>query len=556
MGGGQQERALKLLHKCAESGSWLCLQNLHLVVAWLPTLEKELSSLKAHESFRLWLTSEPHNEFPTILICQSLKITVEAPPGIKKNMQRTYSSMWTPDFVERGSQRRAQVLFMLSWFHALLQERRNFIPQGWSKFYEFSTGDLRASTAVVDMIMQRDNTKEDMWPAIHGLIENALYGGRVANVFDMRVIRAYLSEFFCEDRLEGRKGNLMGLKLKTPSTANHGEYAAFVARLPDTDIPSMFGLPENIERSTQRAESQRILKDLKNLMLTTDEEVTFDRERWRKQIGPVLEIWKQISSKLDGEKDTENESKIGDDDEESNDPILLFVIREVSVANGLVRRVDTELNALRRVIYGSALLTPAIQNLARSILSDAIPFAWSDIWDGPTNVSAYLRALMSRKMVLSSWTKRAKRGTLLDRPVRMSNLLNPGTFLNAVRQQTARVMKCPLDHLKLISSFSEARVRSESKVVVTMSGLFLQGAILEDDNLADADVNDPELLEIPNCYVGFVEGNDNLTSVGEVSAPLYYTPSREKLLMELRLPSKDRAEKWIMAGVALFLDNR
>ena len=98
----------------------------------------------------------------------------------------------------------------------------------------------------------------------------------------------------------------------------------------------------------------------------------------------------------------------------------------------------------------------------------------------------------------------------------------------------------------------------KSKVVVTMSGLFLQGAILEDDNLADADVNDPELVEVPNCYVGFVEGKDSddtSSSVGEVSAPLYFTPSREKLLMELQLPSKDRAEKWTMAGVALFLDS-
>ena len=264
------------------------------------------------------------------------------------------------------------------------------------------------------------------------------------------------------------------------------------------------------------------------------------------------------SSKLDREEEDVETNESKEDDEQSKDPILLFVIREVSVANGLVRRVDTELNALRRVIYGSALLTPAIQNLARSILSDSIPFAWSDVWEGPASVSAYLRTLMSRKIVLATWLRRAKRGTLLDKPVRMSNLLNPGTFLNAVRQQTARVMKCPLDHLKLISSFSEARVRSESKVVVTMSGLFLQGAILEDDNLADADVNDPELVEVPNCYVGFVEGKDSddtSSSVGEVSAPLYFTPSREKLLMELQLPSKDRAEKWTMAGVALFLDS-
>ncbi|CAM9144794.1 unnamed protein product [Heterosigma akashiwo] len=40
MGGGQQEIALTLLRSAASSGDWLCLQNLHLVVAWLPTLEK------------------------------------------------------------------------------------------------------------------------------------------------------------------------------------------------------------------------------------------------------------------------------------------------------------------------------------------------------------------------------------------------------------------------------------------------------------------------------------------------------------------------------------
>ena len=37
-----------------------------------------------------------------------------------------------------------QLLFVLSWFHALIQERRKYIPQGWSKYYEFSFGDLKA----------------------------------------------------------------------------------------------------------------------------------------------------------------------------------------------------------------------------------------------------------------------------------------------------------------------------------------------------------------------------------------------------------------------------
>ena len=59
------------------TGDWLCLKNLHLVTAWLPSLEKELNSLQPHNNFRLWLTAEVHPKFPTILLQSSLKITYE-----------------------------------------------------------------------------------------------------------------------------------------------------------------------------------------------------------------------------------------------------------------------------------------------------------------------------------------------------------------------------------------------------------------------------------------------------------------------------------------------
>ena len=75
MGGGQQDFAMQMLRTAAAQGTWLCLKNLHLVVAWLPSLEKELTSLEPHKDFRLWLTSEAHNCFPSILLQQSLKAT-------------------------------------------------------------------------------------------------------------------------------------------------------------------------------------------------------------------------------------------------------------------------------------------------------------------------------------------------------------------------------------------------------------------------------------------------------------------------------------------------
>lgn len=54
---------------------------------------------------------------------------MQAPPGLKKNLLRTYES-WTPEQInKKGNLSRAHSLFCLAWFHAVCQERRNYIPQ-------------------------------------------------------------------------------------------------------------------------------------------------------------------------------------------------------------------------------------------------------------------------------------------------------------------------------------------------------------------------------------------------------------------------------------------
>ena len=71
---------------------------------------------------------------------QALKVTFEAPPGLKKNLQRTFTA-WDAEVFASGSTQRAQVMFLLAWFHAIVQERRTYVPQGWTKAC-VSTADL------------------------------------------------------------------------------------------------------------------------------------------------------------------------------------------------------------------------------------------------------------------------------------------------------------------------------------------------------------------------------------------------------------------------------
>ncbi|CAG5115632.1 unnamed protein product, partial [Candidula unifasciata] len=365
MGQGQADVALKLLRECSKNGDWLCLKNLHLVTTWLPVLEKEINIMTPHNDFRLWLTSEVHPKFPTILLQSSLKVTYESPPGIKRNLMRTYES-WTPEYVARGGDvSRSQALFALAWFHAVVQERRMYIPQGWTKFYEFSTSDLRAGADIIDRLCKagQDSIR---WKFIHGLFEFAIYGGRVDNPFDMRVMVSYLQQFFSASVISQQGKNKRLGPCKLPVSTNIRDYMDVIEGLPEFDKPSYFGLPENIERSTQRITSMQVVTQLRVLQRLDSKAVKFDKEVWATELGPILSLWKKLNQ---GHNLIQSKVSPPSEKDSHNSPVLTFILLERYNSVKLVQSVHASLAALSKVIRGTQLLTTDVQNLAAALLN-------------------------------------------------------------------------------------------------------------------------------------------------------------------------------------------
>mmetsp|Transcript_9942 Transcript_9942/g.21843 ORF Transcript_9942/g.21843 Transcript_9942/m.21843 type:complete len:109 (+) Transcript_9942:990-1316(+) len=107
-----------------KQGHWLFLKNIHLGIAYLTRIENILLNGEKHDNFKLFLTSESHDKFPSTLLQTCYKFSFESPPGIKYNVQSTWQNI-SKKMVDESNGLQLKLLFNLSLFHALVQERRN-----------------------------------------------------------------------------------------------------------------------------------------------------------------------------------------------------------------------------------------------------------------------------------------------------------------------------------------------------------------------------------------------------------------------------------------------
>lgn len=97
MGQGQEIIARKMMSDCMTAGGWVLLQNVHLSLPFCSEIIDILVETEhVDDNFRLWVTTEVHEEFPIGLLQMAIKFTNEPPQGIRASLKRSYQVMYKP----------------------------------------------------------------------------------------------------------------------------------------------------------------------------------------------------------------------------------------------------------------------------------------------------------------------------------------------------------------------------------------------------------------------------------------------------------------------------
>ncbi|MCQ2819756.1 MAG: hypothetical protein MJ252_21030, partial [archaeon] len=199
LGRGQEQKAINSLESMKTSGGWSLLMNCHLASSFMGKLEEIVESFDSNwpdKDFRLWLTSMSVPFFPVSILQNSVKITVSQSKGLKNNILKLYKSIDPKELEDDCTERDTYktLLFGLSFFHAIVQDRRRFGPIGWNIKYDFTNEDWMVSRKQIKIFLEQYKPNIP-YKVLDYLIGDINYGGRVTDDKDQRLIKTILATY-------------------------------------------------------------------------------------------------------------------------------------------------------------------------------------------------------------------------------------------------------------------------------------------------------------------------------------------------------------------------
>ena len=559
LGRGQEGKAMKVLEDMRTRGGWVLLQNCHLAKSFMSKLEEIVENFDTNwpdKDFRLWLTSMSNPFFPVSILQNSVKITVEPPKGLKNNILRNYKKIEPKDLEDDCIKRNEYktLLFGLSFFHAIVQDRRKYGPIGWNVRYDFTNEDWMVSRKQIKIFLEE--YENIPYQVLDYLIGDINYGGRVTDDKDQRLIKTILSTYLTPDIFKFSKYKFS--KSGTyycPEPGEHDIYLTYIENLPVNSEPEVFGLHDNADIITAQNEGA----DLLATVLAVQPRQSSSGGKSQESI--ILELLEDITKKTPEVFDREAVFKQFPTD--YNESLNTVLIQEVIRYNVLLNLMKTSIVTLEKGLTGRIVMDEETEEMAQSLFINQVPVSWGKVFLSLKPLSSWLIELNSRIKFFKDWIDSGKTPNTFW----FSGFSFPQAFMTAVLQNYARSSKTAIDLLtfdfKILDDKKPSDISEKPENGVYVYGMFLEGArwnyekhILDDSLPKELYTDVPMIHFIPTA-------NRELPTTGVYFCPLYKVLSRAGTLsttghstnyiLFVELPSDRPQSVWIKAGVAMFL---
>jgi dynein heavy chain len=574
MGQGQAPKAEEMLLAGAQRGYWVLLQNTHLLISWLSTLEKMLNNLgKPHPDFRLWMTTDPTDKFPLGILQRSLKVVTEPPDGLKLNMRSSYAKLLATAAQEAGSATPGggvddcphpayrPLIYGMVFLHGVLLERRKYGRIGFNVSYDFNDSDFNISRRALALYLTKAFQNGDdviPWGSLRYLIGEVNYGGRVSDSFDRRTLTTYLEEYMGDflfdenNKFFFAKGAAHNYDLPPPGGLKN--YADAVEVLPLTNGPAVFGLHPNAEINMFTDAAKSMWTDLIDMQPRTGGGGAgggLSREDY------IASVVRDLTPKIPPPEDIMNiKKRLTEGGTVAPSPTSVVLLQELERWNRLVGFQASSLVDLSRALVGEIGMSEELEEVGTALFNGVVPGRWLRLAPATMKpLGSWMAHFKGRHAQYQAWIEKGDPVVIW-----LSGLHIPESYLTALVQMTCRRQHWALDRSTLFTVTTRytqvSQVPGKLEDGCYVNGLFLEGAGWDVEK-ACLRRQEPKVLvvELPILQVLPIEAA-RLQLAGTFRTPVYVTQARRNamgvgLVFEADLATEEHLSLWVLQGVAL-----
>lgn len=277
------DTAETIVSTASKRGTWVMLKNVHLCVDWLrESLVKKLQGLgpQTHKDCRIFITSEINPRLPTALLRICDIVVAEASTGVKATMSRFFSSISKDRF---GIPVRNRLYLLVAWTHAVIQERLQYVPDGWTEAYEFTEADATHALDVIDSLLGevgrlQQDPEQLPWDAIRSTLCKSVFGGRITAGKDQKVLDDLVQSVFvpASFNVEFKLVPNVADGPLLPEGSSREQVLAWIASLPSHTPPVWIGLDQSAEKEREKRTAESVVGKVAQIQRKCDEDASRD----------------------------------------------------------------------------------------------------------------------------------------------------------------------------------------------------------------------------------------------------------------------------------------